>query len=237
MKKHLIASLALVATLSAAWPPLAHAMPRWLAQVEEASNRFLQQWQHDAVAQGEQLRYELFLPDARLQFSPCETAPAVSRRSAASTGRITLSVSCRAPRAWDMNVTALVHRQLPVAVLRVPLSRAAVITASAIEYRMIDANQLRYGYFRQGTPVEGLVLRRSLPAGTPLHPGVVDPPLMVRRGDEVVISARNDYIEVKMKGVALADGRVGDQIPVRNSHSERRVQAIVVDAARVEVPL
>ncbi|WP_262163245.1 flagellar basal body P-ring formation chaperone FlgA, partial [Escherichia coli] len=51
---------------------------------------------------------------------------------------------------------------------------------------------------------------------------------VIRRGDQVVISARGASVSVRMPGEALTDGAPGEQINVRNLRSQRVVRARVV---------
>ena len=59
---------------------------------------------------------------------------------------------------------------------------------------------------------------------------------MVRRGDRVGIEVQTAAVTIRMNGEALADGGVGQRIPVRNVSSGKRLEAIVRSAGTVEVP-
>jgi len=78
--------------------------------------------------------------------------------------------------------------------------------------------------------------RRALPAGRILLPGDIIAPPLIRRGDAVTLFIDQGPIHIRMPGVALADGGQGSRIAVRNTRSGRRVEGIVRDAGRVEVP-
>jgi len=59
----------------------------------------------------------------------------------------------------------------------------------------------------------------------------------VRRGDQVVISARSGGINVRMQGEALSGGTLGQQISVRNLTSQRVIRARVAGPGQVEVEM
>jgi flagella basal body P-ring formation protein FlgA len=65
----------------------------------------------------------------------------------------------------------------------------------------------------------------------------LEPPLVVRRGEAVVISAASSIVAVKVAGVALTDGRLGEQIRIKNLSSSRIVQAKMVGPGQAEVPM
>jgi flagella basal body P-ring formation protein FlgA len=59
---------------------------------------------------------------------------------------------------------------------------------------------------------------------------------VIRKGDQVVISARSGTLNVKMPGEALANGGLSEQIRVKNLNSNRVIKAQVTAPGQVEVP-
>jgi flagella basal body P-ring formation protein FlgA len=59
----------------------------------------------------------------------------------------------------------------------------------------------------------------------------------VSKGDQVVISARNSGLNVRMPGEALSNGAPGEQIRVRNLGSHRIIKARISGPGQVEVDL
>ncbi len=60
---------------------------------------------------------------------------------------------------------------------------------------------------------------------------------VIRKGDQVVITARSGGLSVRMPGEALAKGGLTEQIRVRNLNSKRVVKATVIGPGQVEVPM
>jgi flagella basal body P-ring formation protein FlgA len=82
--------------------------------------------------------------------------------------------------------------------------------------------------------VVGQSSRRSLRAGDVLRAGSLAAPVVVKRGDGVVMVARQDGIEVSMAGEALDAGARGAVVRVKNSASGQVVRMRVVGAGAVQ---
>ena len=80
----------------------------------------------------------------------------------------------------------------------------------------------------------GLPLRRSLRAGDPLRPADIERPLLVKRGDAVELVAAADGVAVSVAAVALAPGRLGEVVSVRNPRTQRVVKGRVAAPGVVE---
>ncbi|WP_434628714.1 flagellar basal body P-ring formation chaperone FlgA [Chromobacterium sp. CV08] len=81
--------------------------------------------------------------------------------------------------------------------------------------------------FGQASPPLGLAPRTAIAAGQPLRRRQLQAPALVKRGAEVRIVARQDGIEVSTAGEALADGRQGETIRVRNLASGKTIRGRV----------
>ncbi len=84
------------------------------------------------------------------------------------------------------------------------------------------------GYFGRIEQVVGKTAKRRIRAGQTLTADLLDAPLWVRRGQSVTIVARQDGIEASTLGEALANGREGDVVRVRNRSSEKVIDAQVI---------
>ncbi|NLG75751.1 MAG: flagellar basal body P-ring formation protein FlgA [Xanthomonadaceae bacterium] len=82
--------------------------------------------------------------------------------------------------------------------------------------------------------VAGKTSRRALRSGQPVSRRWLIEPLLVRRGTNVAIVARNTGVEVQVAGEALAAGRRHEIIQVRNKTNGRVIRARVIDANTVE---
>lgn len=176
--------------------------------------------------------------DPRLRLPACEaplvgTLPEMTREA----GRTTAEVSCSGARPWRLFVPVRVSVQKPVVVAAVPLERGKVLAAADVNLAQREVSSTPAGYIGSLEAAVGQVLRRSVPAGTVLTPGLLDAPLLIRRGRAVTLEARAGGIVVQMAGIAKADGALGETIPVQNLSSNKVLQGIVKNEKLVEVLL
>lgn len=211
--------------------------PLWYQQSRVALDQFIQQLKDQARTRHQEVKVRIGEIDQRLNFATCSETPEISSRTPASSGRLTVRLRCPGPTVWQLHVTLDVDRFAEVAVLKRAIARGQEVTQQHIKLQRLNTSELRQGFFQDPGVAVGQLARRTLSPGTVLHPGHLDPPKLVKRGDRVIIAARNPVILVRMSGTALSDGRLGQQIPVENQHSGRKILATVVGEARVEVPL
>lgn len=174
--------------------------------------------------------------DPRLRLAACE-APleAFTPPGQRTMGATTVGVRCGAPVSWTVYVQATVALIRPVLVARRPLPRGTVLTGADVQVVEQDVSRLTLGYLADLKDIDGMILRRSVTAGTVLHPALVQHPVSIRRGERVTILGQVAGIEVRMEGQAMADGAKGELIRVRNLSSGRDVEGVVVAPGLVQV--
>jgi flagella basal body P-ring formation protein FlgA len=116
-----------------------------------------------------------------------------------------------------------------------PLLRGTVLKRSDIRIEQMDVALLRGSYYRNIEDVTGKVLTRGIAANAPLSSHALKKPLLVKRGQRVVIAAIAAELAIRAAGEALMDGAQGDIIKVRNNRSQRVVEGLVTSAGVVEV--
>lgn len=164
----------------------------------------------------------------------CPTPLSISaRESGQSLNRTTLLVACG--NQWSIYVPVELSVSRLVVVATHPIATNSVIAADDVQLSPADVSQLAGPYLTQTEDAIGMEARRTLAAGQPLYSQQLAPPVQVRRGDAVVISAEADVLAVKMTGTALGDGRRGEQIRVKNQTSARVIDARVIGPGQVSV--
>lgn len=93
----------------------------------------------------------------------------------------------------------------------------------------------RTNYIKDPAEVRGLVPHRFIRAGSPVAIDYFQQPIAVESGRVVKILFRQNGLQVAAKGVAMARGRIGQIIKVRNEASKKILSARVIDAQTVEV--
>ena len=226
----LIVTVALAVLLAA----VARAAERHdLDDLTSATKQFLQE--HYAL-QDESAATEVSVDplDPRLRLTQCPLPLTFQVRDLGDKGgAVSVKAQCEGEQPWSLYVSAQVDIHREVLVASVTLNRGALIDESVIRYQRFNTSNLRQGYLVSKSQVLGQQLKRPLQAGEPLRSSVLEQPLAVERGDIVTLESTNGSITVATQAEALASGRVGEQIRVRNTSSERVIRANVLAKGRV----
>ncbi len=176
--------------------------------------------------------------DPRLRLAACDSDLTQSLESPAQpVGRVTVRVSCEGSTPWTVFVPAQVRIFRPVVVVKTALRRDSIIGAGDVALVEQDVSLLNRGYVAEVEQVIGRKLTRATRTDQVLTPAMLQLAEAVRRGDQVVISARSGGINVRMQGEALSGGTLGQQISVRNLTSQRVIRARVAGPGQVEVEM
>ena len=176
--------------------------------------------------------------DPRLRLAACDSDLTQSLESPAQpVGRVTVRVSCEGSKPWTVFVPAQVRIFRPVVVVKTALRRDSIIGAGDVALVEQDVSLLNRGYVTEVEQVIGRKLTRATRTDQVLTPAMLQLAEAVRRGDQVVISARSGGINVRMQGEALSGGTLGQQISVRNLTSQRVIRARVAGPGQVEVEM
>lgn len=126
-----------------------------------------------------------------------------------------------------------VYREVVVSARNI--ARGELLGITDVELKEMDVSQARGTLLQDLSAAEGLVTRRNIASGTVLTGDMLNAPLMVRRGDTVILIAERGGITIRQQGTALQDGEAGKQIQVRNTSSNRVVQAVVTGHGEARV--
>lgn len=176
--------------------------------------------------------------DSRLRLKRCDTALVPYLPPGTKVGaNTTVGVRCKGPKPWKLFVPVRVGVSAPILVATRPLARGAVLTPDDVMAVHRELNTLHSGYIKAGEPVAGLVLKRRLPEGQALRPELLTTPQVIRRGQSLtIVSAdRTGSVAIRMAGIALSDGRMGERIRVKNQSSGRTIEGVVRSSERVEI--
>lgn len=173
--------------------------------------------------------------DSRLDFAPCAEALQVELALPRPTGRANARVSCALPTPWYLYVPLELAVYRDVVVATRAMRPGEIIAAGDVTLEERDV-------LAGGTPALGRLedvighqLRRAVGANAVIGNAAVELPLLVRRGERINLSARSGGINVSVGAEALANGRSGERIRVRNLQSQRVIEATVTGPGRAEV--
>ncbi len=167
--------------------------------------------------------------------APCSQPLQVQRRSdePSPLARQRYEVRCTDGAGWAVTVSSQADAFLPVLVTAGMVDRGQVLAAADLKLQAQNIARAHHGFFTRPEQVIGQGARRRLRAGQLLTPQVLASAQLVRRGQQVRISASRDGIQASTPGEALANGQQGEVIKVRNLSSEKVIQARVIEAGVV----
>jgi flagella basal body P-ring formation protein FlgA len=176
--------------------------------------------------------------DPRLKLPLCDKELTYNiRRRSIHVSNMTVQVSCDGSNTWSFYVSTKVLKYSGVVVANKALSRGDSISLSDLRIETKEVSTLSNGYVTSKHDALGMIIKRSIRAGEALRQNSMSPPLLVDKGDQVMVTASTGKLSVSTHGIALADGRMGEQIRVKNLRSEKVIRARITDKGRVMVLL
>ncbi|MGH8549234.1 MAG: flagellar basal body P-ring formation chaperone FlgA [Methylococcales bacterium] len=174
--------------------------------------------------------------DQRLKLDRCQSPletffPAGQRE----TGPVTVGVRCQIPKPWMIYTRARIKAFGPVVVTRRPLRNGTLISAEDIDLKELELTRIHQPLFDEPGHVLGKELRFSVSAGSILTANQLLTPKAVKKGEQVIILAIKNGMQIRVKGAALSDGITGQKIAVKNLSSNRIVEGTVRSPGIVEV--
>jgi flagella basal body P-ring formation protein FlgA len=196
----------------------------------------LDELHHAYAKEPGRVEIEVATLDARLQVPICQEPLQTSvNRPSTNGGRVTVRVECLDSSPWSRYVAASVRLYQDIAVASRALPRGSIIGPGDVILKEQDISTLRGQVIKDPGVAVGQSVRRSVTADTALSLDLLEAPVLVKRGDMVVLIAERGSIAIRETGTALQAGEAGRQIPVRNNSSDRVVQAVVTGAGEVKV--
>ncbi|MFB2726313.1 flagellar basal body P-ring formation chaperone FlgA [Shewanella mangrovisoli] len=174
--------------------------------------------------------------DSRLLPSQCASPIRVELASDREISRNnTVKVSCDTPDLaypWQIFMSVRVDILFPVVVASETLAPGELISPTQVEIRYVDQNSLRGMQFSDTSQLSGVRVKRRVAKNFPIFANNL---CFVCKNDSVSIYVRSSNFVLKTVGEALQDGNMGDQIRVKNSSSNKELDAIVTAIGEVEV--
>jgi flagella basal body P-ring formation protein FlgA len=184
-------------------------------------------------------------PDARVAVQPCASTyvfdyPFVSRDSVrvrctkpnwqlfmkvglvSGSTPATLTPGASAPKA----APAPEFRQVVVAATNLPAGQ--VLQRDSLKLDRMEADKISKAHYLESQGLEGQELLRAVRAGEPIRVSDLRPATLVKRGEMVLMTIGSPAtFEISVKAEAMQDGRVGEQIKLRNTESGRTLSGVV----------
>ncbi|WP_150709904.1 flagellar basal body P-ring formation chaperone FlgA [Pseudomonas fluorescens] len=238
--RRLLCAMSAVCLFNAGSPALADAvtLPDMLIGVTQG---FLEFTVEDYLATSQtEGRYEIQVNqlDPRLRMPMCDKELTASLESPAKPlGRVTVKVRCEGTSPWTVFVPAQVRLFREVVTTSRPLRRADIVEPADVLLRERDISLISQGYLTTLDQAIGQRLTRPMVADQVITLVHLEQAEVIRKGDQVVITARSGAISVRMPGEALSNGGMSEQIRVKNLNSKRVIKAQVTAPGQVEVSM
>jgi flagellar basal body P-ring formation protein FlgA len=170
--------------------------------------------------------------DPRLRLPAC-AAPDISLPPL-NAAIMTAKVDCRMP-SWTIYVPVRLHAWIDAVVAAANLSPDTKLEASDLTRGRVDMFANNGSLLTDMKEAEGKILRVGLPAGSPVLSPYLQYPVVVHRGQKVLLTLTASTMTIKAPALALEDGRIGDSIEVENPESQKTMRAIVLSDGGVEI--
>ena len=203
------------------------------ANAQEALIAYLNQ---NVQASGVESEVKMLPLDPRLRLSQCN-APIEHQISVPPTnmGLATVKIMCEGSARWTIYAPAHITLFGQAAVATKSLARGRVIQPDDFHYVRQNLNLAGGNYIGPTNVIVGQELKRQVTEGEPLRMSYLEMPKIIQRGDRVTLEAQTNGLSVAAPGMAMANGKVGERIQVRNAQSNRIIDALVIAPGRVRV--
>ncbi|MFO6421823.1 flagellar basal body P-ring formation chaperone FlgA [Motilimonas sp. KMU-193] len=172
--------------------------------------------------------------DSRLSFTPCQqplTADIVNDKINKTT---VVKVSCDDASAWHTYVQVRVKITTPVVIASQLLAPGAVLSEQNIIIDFVEVQNIRGNVIADPTQLYGVKAKRRIPKGRMIKMRDV---CYICKGDNVIIKAKIDNLEIKTNGIAISSGSLGQTIRVKNVQTNKTVVGKVTGVSEMEVKL
>lgn len=151
------------------------------------------------------------------------------------TGRFSAAVTVSGDSVPPQPVTGRLIRMVKVAVLDRPIAPGEIIGTDDITTLTMRADRIPAGAILDASGLVGKTPRHALRAEEPLHSQDVAVPLVVHKGDLVILVLETPSMRLTAQGKALDDGEMHAVVRVANTQSKRVIDATVVGPNLVAV--
>ncbi|TFW29697.1 flagellar basal body P-ring formation chaperone FlgA [Massilia horti] len=211
------------------------------ATVADAAQPISSQIEHAARAQLERQLASAGLSEPRFELDvvaarpapPCAQPVTVEALDTRQSARMRFVARCPDPGGWRYEYLVRAKVSALVAVALVPVAANEPLTNDAIALERRDITNVP-DPVGDASLAAGQSSRRVLRAGDILRSSQLAAPILVKRGEQVVMLARREGIEVSTSGEALDAGGRGATVRVKNNASGQVVRMRVTGVGTVE---
>lgn len=182
-----------------------------------------------------QLDYQVWVPNSANHLPVCDKPLVITGRDNRSlpVGNLKRAVSCDDVRTpWRLNVTIKSAVTLPVLVATRTIGRNESLSRASLNVETRTISRQDDFYTQEDQALE-LETTRRIRAGQIVNPTYLSSPPLIEKGNQVLIIASKEGFSASTKGVALEQGKKGQQIKVENISSGKVIRAVVTGSNQV----
>lgn len=157
----------------------------------------------------------------------------LANHNRAPLGRVHYLISCLSPK-WQIRAQAKVKVWLDAWHARDNIDVNQQISAANVYLKNIEISRVRQAFLTASQSVVNKRSLRRIRSGNIIIASQLQNLFLVKKGEEVLIRARQNNFVATMKGIALENGMLGEKIKVENSSSKKQVAARVAAQGIVE---
>jgi flagella basal body P-ring formation protein FlgA len=219
-------------------PQIPIADTQTITGLQDQLNQFLENQQKALAEKGFRTEVIIGNIDPRFNEKSCSLPIQFTlNRSPLNQANLTTMAVCEDTQPWKLYITTTFHVFGEVVYAASTLPRGHTIQVSDLEIKEEIINKHFYTSFSRKSDVIGMITKRSIRQGSSIQANLLQAPKLIKRGDDVVIVASTEGILIKMRGTAMEDGELGEQITVKNNQSARIIKARVSESGLVSVTL
>ncbi len=174
----------------------------------------------------------------RLKLQQCDKPLTFShRRNTKLKGTASIKVSCHSPVSWSIYTKHRIQVKKNMLVAKHSLPKGHIISDDDLNYIYRDINHQRSGFIDNKQLIVGRQLSRPINTGEVIYHHQLTSPQLIKKGDKLSIVAKIGGLSVITPGIALSDGRLGEQIDIKNQRSSRIIRAEITGQRSAEVIL
>jgi len=137
--------------------------------------------------------------------------------------------------AQKVIITAWIDRFESVVCSSRRIKRNEILSEDDYYIEKRNVSRINDPFITNSEEVKGKRIKRATESGAIITYKMIEKPPIIKKGDKVTIVFESKNIVVKAVGIAQSKGYKGDQITVKNSMSNKNVQATVIDENTVSV--
>ncbi len=172
--------------------------------------------------------------DSRIHFKQCSTElEARSSNSHPMAKHQTIGVYCHGDKPWSIYISVKSKLLRKMLVTKRTIVRGEIITSEKVQ--LIEKVIKNKKYLSDINDAIGYEARRTIRPGQVINSSMLQKALLVRKKESVTIYAQNKNLRISMPGKALSSGHKNEMIKVRNTSSQKIIEAMVIERGIVAI--